>query len=161
MDASGRATTDPSGFPDEGALQPAAGHKGYGLAILVEALSGALTGAATTWEIGNWMWGDGTRPTNHGAAFVALDVAAMAPDGQFVRRIEELVDELHAAPAADEADRILVPGEREWAHYEVALRDGIALPSDALAKLREAAVTAKVPVPAGAEQEPTDPPGER
>ena len=38
-------TTDPDGFPERGALLPMAGHKGYGLAILVEVLCGALTGA--------------------------------------------------------------------------------------------------------------------
>ncbi len=46
--ADGKPTTDPSGYPQVGALQPAAGHKGYGIALLIEALSGVLSGASVT-----------------------------------------------------------------------------------------------------------------
>ncbi|MCX6913695.1 MAG: Ldh family oxidoreductase [Verrucomicrobia bacterium] len=41
----GKPTTDPSGYPEVGALQPAAGHKGYGIALLIETLAGLLSGA--------------------------------------------------------------------------------------------------------------------
>ena len=46
IDDNGLSTTDPSRFPGEGALLPLADYKGYGLAVLVEVLGGALTGAA-------------------------------------------------------------------------------------------------------------------
>src|SRR5262249_9004411 len=48
----GQPTSDPSCFPEAGALTPAAGHKGYGLALLIETLSGILSGAAFTWRVG-------------------------------------------------------------------------------------------------------------
>lgn len=135
----GRPTTDPSTYPDLGALTPAAGHKGYGIALLIEVLSGILTGAAFTWRIHSWMTFDPTAPTGHGAAFLAIDAAAMMPFASFASRMEELIDEIHAAPRADGVDRILVPGEREWERHRRAMTDGILLPPDVVASLREAA----------------------
>ena len=101
VDARGKPTTDPSAYPDAGALQPAAGHKGYGLALLIETLAGVLSGAAVTWGVRTWMWDDGTQPTLHGAAFLAIDTNAIMPGPAFARRMEALVDEIHAAPRAD------------------------------------------------------------
>lgn len=136
--ADGKPTTDPSGYPDVGALQPAAGHKGYGLALLIETLSGILSGAAFTWRVGNWMWDDGTRPTDHGAAFLAIDTKAIMPAADFARRMEALVDEIHAAPRADGVDRLFVPGEMEWERHVRAMREGIQLPADVATSLDEA-----------------------
>jgi LDH2 family malate/lactate/ureidoglycolate dehydrogenase len=137
--ADGRPTTDPSQFPKVGALAPAAGHKGYGLALLVETLSGVLTGAGITWGVHSWISGDLTVPTNRGAAFIAIDCDAIMPNGEFARRAEALVDEIHAAPQADGVDRIWVPGEKEWERYDRAMQAGIPLPSDVVASLRESA----------------------
>ena len=137
--ADGKPTTDPRGYPDVGALQPAAGHKGYGLALLIETLSGILSGAAFTWRVGTWMWDDGTQPTQHGAAFLAIDTNAIMPAAEFARRMEALVDEIHAAPRADGVERLYVPGEMEWERHGRAMRDGIELPPDVVASLREAA----------------------
>jgi ureidoglycolate dehydrogenase (NAD+) len=139
LGADGKPTTDPSGYPQTGALQPAAGHKGYGIALLIETLAGVLTGASITWKVGSWLHDDGTKPTQHGASFIAIDVEAMMPKGQFAQRMESLVDEIHNASRADGVDRIYVPGEMEWERYERAMRDGIALPSDVYASLQEAA----------------------
>jgi ureidoglycolate dehydrogenase (NAD+) len=137
--ADGRPTTDPSGYPDVGALQPAAGHKGYGIALLIEALSGILSGAAFTWRVGTWMWDDGTKPTNHGAAFLAIDTNAIMPAAEFARRMEALVDEIHAAPRAEGVERLYVPGEMEWERHAQAMKQGIQLPPDVVASLQEAA----------------------
>ncbi len=137
--ADGRPTTDPGGYPDVGALQPAAGHKGYGLALLIESLAGILSGAAFTWRVGTWMWDDGTQPTHHGAAFLAIDTSVMMPAPAFARRMEALVEEIHAAPRADGVERLYVPGEMEWERHARATREGILLPADVTASLEEAA----------------------
>jgi LDH2 family malate/lactate/ureidoglycolate dehydrogenase len=145
--ADGKPTTDPSGFPQVGALQPAAGHKGYGIALLIETLSGILTGAAVTHGVGNWMWDDGTQPTKHGAAFLAIDVKSLMPEAEFAKRMEALVDEIHAAPLADGATAIRMPGEMEWERHEKSLREGIPLPSDVVEKLQEASAKTGVSLP--------------
>ena len=147
IDAHGRPTTDPSGYPEAGALQPAAAHKGYGIALLIETLSAVLTGSAFTWRVGNWLWDNGQSPTNHGSAFIAIDVHSITAGEDFASRMEALVDEIHAAPTADGTERLLVPGEMEWERHAQAVRDGINLPSDVVAKLVEAAAASGVPLP--------------
>jgi LDH2 family malate/lactate/ureidoglycolate dehydrogenase len=135
VDRQGRPTTDSSLYPHHAALAPMSGHKGYGLALMIEALSALATGAAATAEVGGWMFGDPSVPTNHGAAFFALDVVAMAGASEFSARVRRLIDEIHAAPTAEGVDRVLVPGEREWANRRFALSEGIALPTDVVATL--------------------------
>lgn len=90
------------------------------------------------------MWDDGTQPTNHGAAFLAIDVNAIMPADQFAARMEALIDEIHAAPRADGVERLYVPGEMEWERYEHAVREGIPLPDDVIASLGEAAQIAGI-----------------
>ena len=110
----GLPTDDASTYPELSTLSPAAGHKGYGIALLIETLAGLLSGAASTWGIRSWLGGDLTQPTGHGAAFLAIDCATIAGDVSFTGRVEQLIDEIHNAPKADGAKRIYVPGEIEW-----------------------------------------------
>jgi LDH2 family malate/lactate/ureidoglycolate dehydrogenase len=135
----GRPTSDASLYPEHASLAPMSGHKGYGLALLVETLSSLATGAAMTHQVGSWIFGDLTQPTRHGAAFIAMDVSVIAPPGEFKRRVDELIDEIHAAPTADGIERVLVPGEREWANLRQSSETGILLPPDVAEKLLEAA----------------------
>lgn len=140
--ADGKPTTDPSGYPQIGALQPAAGHKGYGIALLIEALSGILSGATTTWGVKSWLFDDPSIPTLHGAFFMAIDVDAMSPSGLFARKVEGLIDEIHGAPRADGVNRLFVPGEMEWDRFDLAHQSGMSLPSDVWESLQESAALA-------------------
>ena len=135
LDSEGRPTTDSSLYPANGSLTPMANYKGYGIALLIETLSGLLTGAAMTWQVGSWISSDPSKPTEHGAAFLAIDIATFMPAGQFESRVNHLIDEIHNSPTADGVDRLLLPGEREWNHRRKALVEGIDLPSDVVGKL--------------------------
>lgn len=139
VDRDGRPTTDPSQFFAGGALLPMAAHKGYGLALLIETLSGILSGAAITWGIRSWMLADASLTTEHGAAFLAIDPRCVIPEGRFRSRVDALIDEIHAAPKAEGSERISVPGEREWDNYQRALNEGIPLPADVWECLQSAA----------------------
>ncbi|OAI52900.1 malate dehydrogenase [Planctomycetaceae bacterium SCGC AG-212-F19] len=136
IDRDGRRTTDPADFLQGGALTPMAGHKGYGLALLIETLSGLLTGAGFTRQILRWMVDDAALPTGHGAAFLALDVEAFMPLETFFQRVDALVTEIHNAPRAPDAERVYVPGEMEWERRDRALVEGIRFPDDVLASVR-------------------------
>jgi ureidoglycolate dehydrogenase (NAD+) len=133
----GLPTDDPTSYPEHSVLTPAAGHKGFGLALLIESLAGCLSGAATTWQIRSWLGDDPARPTFHGAAFLAMDAAAISND--LPARVERLIDEVHAAPRALGVGRLYVPGEMEWERLAAAQADGIRLPADVVASLQEAA----------------------
>lgn len=136
VDAAGIPTTDPKVFPDAGALLPMAGHKGYGLALLVETLSALLTGASVAGHVLSWSFADASQPTGHGAAFIAVNTSALVPANQFRERVRKTMDEIRSAPKAKGTDRIYLPGELEWERRERALREGIELPDDVAANLR-------------------------
>jgi LDH2 family malate/lactate/ureidoglycolate dehydrogenase len=90
LDAEGRPTTDPAEAL-KGAILPAAGPKGYGLAVAVDALSGALTGSACALDvisIGSSM----TEPPNIGNFFMAIKVDAFLPLEEFKARIDNMID---------------------------------------------------------------------
>ncbi len=136
VDADGLPTTDPRLFPQDGALTPMAGHKGYGLALLVETLSAILTGASMMSHVLSWSFSDASRPAGHGAAFVAIDVNAIMPAEIFKQRVRQTIQEIRTAPKAKSAERIYLPGEMEWERREKALVEGIDLPDDVVTSLR-------------------------
>ena len=133
-DDDGMPTTDPSGFPERGALLPMAGHKGYGLAILVEALCGALTGAGMLSQVVSWI-SDSPELTNQGHAFVAIDIGAMMPIEQFKERMDRMIREIRSAPKAKGSERIYLPGEMEWERRDKALVEGMVLPDHVVINL--------------------------
>jgi len=134
IDKDGLPTTDPSGYPVVGALLPMAGHKGYGISLLVEILTGVLCGGAFGADVTSWV--KGSLPVNQSLSFVAINVGAFMPVAAFRERVESLCASIRNAPRAVNADRIYLPGEREWDSRERALRDGLALPPDVLANLQ-------------------------
>ena len=134
----GLPTTDGSLYPHRASLAPMAGHKGYGLGLWCEVLSGVLPGGRITWEVGSWIFDEPSKPSWHNASFVVIDVGAMAPREQFDARLSKLIDEIHSAATAAGVARVLLPGEREWNNRRQALEIGIPLPPDVVAKLSEA-----------------------
>ena len=134
-DQAGRPTTDPSGYPDQSVLQPMAGYKGYGLAVLVEVLCGILTGASFLSGIKAWV-GENAPPADQGHAFIAVDIGALMPLDTFKARMDAMIREIKGAPKAADAERIYLPGEMEWERREAALRQGLQLPDYVLVNLR-------------------------
>ncbi|HXJ55719.1 MAG TPA: Ldh family oxidoreductase [Verrucomicrobiae bacterium] len=146
IDAEGLPSTDPTLLPEAASLLPMAGHKGYGIALLIETLSGILTGASIASHVLSWSFDDPSRATDHGAAFLAIHVEAMMPRSTFAARVQQTIEEIRSAPKAKGADRIYLPGEMEWEKRERALREGLALPEDVLEKLRQLAKEEQVEV---------------
>ena len=140
IDEHGRPTADGSLYPHRASLAPMAGHKGYGFGLWCEVLSGILPGGRITWEIGSWIFDEASKPSQHNASFIAIDVATIVTPDQYQQRLRKLIDEIHSAPTAEGVDRILLPGEREWKLHRQARSEGIALPVDVIAKLTQAAV---------------------
>lgn len=134
VDKDGVPTTDPSNYPEEGALLPMAGHKGYGLALMIEILSAALTGADMLDDVKLWLE-EHPGPLNQGHAFIAIDVNTMMPIDLFKNRIDRMIREIKEAPKAKGCDRIYLPGEMEWDNRERALAEGMQLPEHVIDRL--------------------------
>jgi ureidoglycolate dehydrogenase (NAD+) len=143
VDEDGLPTTDPSHYPEKGAQLPMAGHKGYGLAVLVEILTAVLTGAAMLGQVKSWVL-DLPEPTDEGHAFIAIDIGKMIPLGEFKDRMDWMIREIKSAPLAKDAERIYLPGEIELERRERALVEGILLPPDVVASLQGLAQDVRV-----------------
>jgi (2R)-3-sulfolactate dehydrogenase (NADP+) len=123
LDRDGKPTTDARAALT-GSLAPIGGAKGAMLALTVELLCCALTGAAFGYENDSF-FGPGD-PARIGHSLIAIDPEALAGRGVFLERDETL----GAAMTADEGVRL--PGARRHAAAVTARSEGIAL-SDALA----------------------------
>lgn len=126
----GRATTDPAEAMD-GALLPAGGPKGYGIAVVVDALAGVLTGAAFAAAC----YAD-PRRLDVGHQFIALDPARFIPLADFKARMDAFIREIKAGPTLPGVPAIMLPGEPEARRAEERLARGIPLDAaiyDALA----------------------------
>ena len=134
VDEDGVPTSDLSEYPQKGYILPMAGYKGYGLAVFIEILSAAMTGAAMLSEVKCWL-DEEPQPANEGHAFIAINVGAMMPIEKFKARMDHLIREIKSAPKAKGNDRIYLPGEMEWDKREAALKNGLQLPDYALLNL--------------------------
>src|SRR5437870_551887 len=98
------------------------GHKGYGLALMVDVLCGVLSGAATGLQV----YADEKKP-DVGHFFMALDPTAFRPLDEFRRDMDRLARELKESPKAHGQDRIYVHGEKSFARMEKFRTEGIPL----------------------------------
>ncbi|MBY0333382.1 MAG: Ldh family oxidoreductase [Acetobacteraceae bacterium] len=127
IDAEGRPTTDPEAAL-AGAMLAMGGTKGALLALVVELLCCALTGAAFGYEADSFFVDAGNRP-RLGQAILAIDPGALAGREAVLDRIEALV----AAMLADAGVRL--PGARRAALEAMAATDGIEVPEALFGRL--------------------------
>ncbi len=134
LDRHGRPTTD-GAAAFEGVMLPMAGVKGSGLSMLMEVLSGVLTGAAFGGEVRNPFTGlDG--PQNTGHFFLALRSDLFMTREDFDSRMQTLRERVTAQPRADGFEEVLMPGEPEARTEEERRARGIPLTADVLASLQ-------------------------
>jgi (2R)-3-sulfolactate dehydrogenase (NADP+) len=127
LDADGNPTTDAKRALG-GMMLPAGGVKGAMLALVVELLCCALTGAHMGFEADTFFEDEGNRP-RIGQAFLVIDPDALAGRTVFDERVETLVK----AMLLDVEVRL--PGARRSALAEKAAREGIEVTQSLLDQL--------------------------
>lgn len=131
LDKEGNPTTDPTAGLD-GMMLPAGGVKGAMLALIVELLCCALTGAAFGFEADSFFSEEGNRP-RIGQAFLVVDPAALAGTEVFDERMETLVAMMLLDPG------VRLPGYRRLALAQQAQAEGIEVPAALLGQLESPA----------------------
>ncbi len=139
VDSEGNPTTDPAAAL-EGALLPAGGAKGSGLAIIVDLLTGALAGAAVTTGVKGTFVMD--RESTKGDLFLAIDPEAVGEREAFLDRVEELKRDVRACRPAPGTKQVYLPGEPETECRERRLKDGIPIEEELADELERLAMTA-------------------
>jgi delta1-piperideine-2-carboxylate reductase len=126
VDAAGQPTDDPAAILDGGALLPFGGHKGAGIALMIEVLAAALTGGRFGFDDRSAAY-PGAQTSNAGQFVLLIDPARTAGTG-FSARIETLVATLREAGS----DRL--PADARHAR-RLATQDGIEIADGAHAEL--------------------------
>lgn len=161
VDEAGNLTQDPKAVHEGGCLLPLGGtdvmrgYKGYGLALLVDILTGVLSGAAFGPYVGSPSSLD-PSPVNIGHFFLALRVDAFRPLEEFKRDLDQLISILHQAPKSPGQPRIYIHGEKEFEEQERNLQEGVPLPIPVVKELRDKGTEVGVPfelVPVGERHE--------
>jgi len=147
LDAEGEPTTDPSWYTKKGMLRPLGGlmgYKGFGLALLVEALAGALTGAGCS-NSEEYR----SRPFygGNGVFMMAIDIGRLTDLTDFKRRVDDLFHKIKTSPPAPGYDEILIPGELERRSREKLLREGIYIEDTTWKEIQAVGRELKVEVP--------------
>lgn len=146
LDRQGQPTTDPRAALDGSGL-PIAGHKGYGLALVMETLAGVLTTAGFARDHERAVMRSGEREHDLGHFMLALDPALFMPGPAFAARVDRLIEDMKSAERQEGIAEILVPGEAEMRSRAANLAAGsVPLHPTTLQRLvdygREAGLTA-------------------
>jgi len=145
IDAEGRATVDPRALYTDppGALLPLGGqlgHKGYGLGVMVDVLSGGLSGAGCSMP--------GRTRIGNAVFLEAISIEAFSSRQEYLAEVDGLVAALRSCPPADGFKEVLVPGEPERRTERQRRENGIPIDEETWHQVVEAAASLGVPVPA-------------
>jgi uncharacterized oxidoreductase len=126
LDSEGKPTNDPNtlyGTPP-GTILPMGGtqaYKGFGLGLMVEILTGALSGGVTIRE----------KPINQNgncAFMLVIDPGHVGGAAHFKAEVEQLVEFMRSCPRVEGCDEILLPGDPE--RRVLAARSSTGIPLD-------------------------------
>jgi LDH2 family malate/lactate/ureidoglycolate dehydrogenase len=136
MDAEGRRTIDPVAALS-GVILPMAEHKGYAITVMMDVLSGVLSGSGVMTDVSGPYQAE--KRSRCGHMVMALDIAAFGTPQDFAARMERMVAEIKAVPLAEGFEEIFYPGEIEARNEARHLRDGLDLPEKTIAELARVA----------------------
>jgi LDH2 family malate/lactate/ureidoglycolate dehydrogenase len=154
LDDEGQPTTDANVAYETrlltplGATRDLGGHKGYGLAVMVDILSGVLAGAGFA-DVRRRREPEPTR-ADIGHFFGAIDIARFRDLAAFKADMDDLLQALKDSRKAEGQDRIYVAGEPESECEQRRRRDGIPLAPGLVAQLQELSSAVAIPFTLGA-----------
>lgn len=123
----------------DGHLKPFGGFKGFGLALLVEALGGALSGSNTV----------SARESKQaqGTLIIALEVAQMRDLNDYTAQVEEFIAHVKSAEPESGASPVRAPGENTPTSEQLASVKSIRLRDSTAQNLEQIARKLGIPAP--------------
>lgn len=113
FDSKGKETTSPAEIMS-GAIRAFGGHKGSGLALVVQILAGALVRADSF----------DNDSDNAGNLVVAIDPSILTPKQTFVNEVSSIVKRVKSARKEKDTTEIFIPGERGDNFYDKVVKSG-------------------------------------
>jgi LDH2 family malate/lactate/ureidoglycolate dehydrogenase len=145
IDGQGNPLTVAEGV-QQGSLLPFGGPKGFGLALMVEILSGVITGAGFSHGVKS-MYKNFAETGDNGHFMLAIDISRLMPTAEYHARVEQLIAWVKASADPATGNKVLIPGEVRWDAYEESLKSGIVLDRQTILSLDQLADQYRVVVP--------------
>ena len=136
LSKTGEPTDNPEVALDRGVVLPSGGPKGSGMAILIDCLSGILSGGASRKEVGS-IFADFSQPEDSSQTFLAINIDFFVPIDEFKARVDKLAEELKRTTPAEGVKEIRLPGERRAEEEKLRRRLGIPLDPETITALKE------------------------
>ncbi len=124
-DSEGNATDDPEeGL--KGFVLPAGGHKGFGLALIVEILCGVLSGGTFLRDMRS-MYKHSDEESGVCHLLAAMDISVFMKKEHFYKRMQDFVESISCTEVNENQDKIRVPGYRAYLCKQERLKKGIPI----------------------------------
>lgn len=146
LDEAGRPTTDPEAAM-KGTLLPFGGPKGYGLAFMIDVLSGMLSGSQYGPRVRTFHQLMG--PTGVGALLLAINIEKFMPLGEFRKLMHSYTASIRNSKRAKGVPRIFLPGEIELEKEKESLKQGIEVNPEVAAAIEALLEKVKSPLRLG------------
>ncbi|WP_225753242.1 Ldh family oxidoreductase [Actinotalea sp. Marseille-Q4924] len=147
-DAAGNPTTD-AAEAVAGMLLPTGGPKGFGLALMVDVLTGVLSGGASGAGV-RGLYADMSVPNDCAHMFLAIHVGHFGDAAGFDQRVGALMDFVVGSRPRDGVPSVVLPGQRESERAQQQRAEGVVLPRAVLEALRATADEVGASLPEGA-----------
>ncbi len=136
LDKDGNPTSDPSEAL-LGSLVPIGGVKGSGLSLIIDLLTGALTGTSSLGEVKNITDMSGPSKTSH--LFIAINIGAFMDIDEYKERVDDAISKIKSLPPKGD-NEIFMAGEIEQNIMEKRLAEGIPVDIEVVAELNKLAL---------------------
>lgn len=133
LDKEGNPTIDPV-EAIKGFVLPMAGYKGYGIAMMIDILSGLISGSAYLNKVGKFYSQDGSG-MNVGHMFMAIDPKVVF-DGDFYKEADCFVNTLRSSKCV-QGKSIVLSGDDRKGKKNMSMKNGIILTEDTVKKLED------------------------
>lgn len=127
LDDSGQISEDPNQGPW---MAPAAGARGYGLALIMGILAGPLSGG---------MMACVKTGSSSEHFFIAINIENFTDYNSYISEVEQGIDKIHNSKTIEGESQIYLPGEIEWNNYDKWIETGIPIHVDHLRSLENIA----------------------
>jgi len=142
VDKDGKPSIEPDDYLSGGSIQPfggSLGYKSYGLAFLIDILSGALGGSGCA--------SSADRLEGNGVFMIAIDICKFTALERFKKTIDEVIRKVKQGKKAVGFNEILIPGEPEFLEEEKRLTSGIFIEDSTIGQISEIASRLHVEMP--------------
>ena len=136
LDKDGNPTSDPSEAL-LGSLVPIGGVKGSGLSLIIDLLTGALTGTSFLGEVKNITDMSGPSKTSH--LFIAINIGAFMDIDEYKERVDDAISKIKSLPPKGD-NEIFMAGEIEQNLMEKRLAEGVPVDIEVVAELNKLAL---------------------